>query len=313
MATRSDLSELSELRTGPTDIAGPGPSTGRLHALAARQRDLAARRLSSLGAAFTRAGRALDGGEAEGLGGLARSAGERAERAARYLDGRDFTVLAHDTRTLARRHPDLFLGGSLAVGALAARFFKSSGERAADSGAEPLDLARDHPVPAALLGVGLGLLLLDGQREEGGLVDRAKDRVSDLAGQARDRVSELTGQAKDRVSELTQEAAGRVGDLASGTAETIGELTGAVREQTAELADTVERRVRKVRLGFWRLMEERPLAVGAAALALGLVAGFAIPSTATEDALLGTTRDRLVERAKEGARGLAERRPSGVT
>ena len=46
-------------------------------------------------------------------------------------------------------------------------------------------------------------------------------------------------------------------------------------------------------------MEERPLAVGAAAIALGVVAGLMIPSTRKEDELMGETRDRLMERAKE--------------
>ena len=49
----------------------------------------------------------------------------------------------------------------------------------------------------------------------------------------------------------------------------------------------------------WRAMEERPLAIGAAALALGVVAGLMAPSTRKEDELMGETRDRLMERAKE--------------
>jgi len=51
--------------------------------------------------------------------------------------------------------------------------------------------------------------------------------------------------------------------------------------------------------GFWETMEERPLALGAAAIALGVVAGLMIPSTRKEDELMGETRDRLMERAKE--------------
>ncbi|HYH47731.1 MAG TPA: hypothetical protein VEG34_18765, partial [Thermoanaerobaculia bacterium] len=51
--------------------------------------------------------------------------------------------------------------------------------------------------------------------------------------------------------------------------------------------------------GFWDMLEERPMAVGVATLALGVVAGLAIPSTRREDDLFGAKRDQLVERASE--------------
>jgi hypothetical protein len=51
------------------------------------------------------------------------------ERVTGYLRGRDVPALLRDLEGLARRQPALFLGGSVALGALGARFLLSSGER----------------------------------------------------------------------------------------------------------------------------------------------------------------------------------------
>jgi len=54
-----------------------------------------------------------------------------------------------------------------------------------------------------------------------------------------------------------------------------------------------------------RLMHERPLAVGAGALALGLAVGLAIPETRKEQEWMGDTRDSLVERAQQAVQDTA--------
>jgi hypothetical protein len=46
-------------------------------------------------------------------------------------------------------------------------------------------------------------------------------------------------------------------------------------------------------------MEEQPLAVGIGALALGVLAGLAIPGTRAEDRLFGETADDMKERAED--------------
>jgi hypothetical protein len=55
-------------------------------------------------------------------------------------------------------------------------------------------------------------------------------------------------------------------------------------------------------LGLGGAIEERPLAVGVAALALGLLAGVALPATRREDQLLGDARDDLLDSAREAGR-----------
>src|ERR1700688_700420 len=58
--------------------------------------------------------------------------------------------------------------------------------------------------------------------------------------------------------------------------------------------------------GLGGAIEERPLAVGVAALAIGLLAGIALPATRREDQLLGDARDDLLDSAREAGRDAIE-------
>jgi len=211
------------------------------------------------------------------------------------------------------------------------------------------EIARQHPLPSAVIGVGLGLLLLDSNRkdrggdgdgrtgygrraggyrygyagspdypgtrdarygrssgyQDAGVVGHAKETMSGLTDQAADKL----GHAKETMSGLADQATDKLGqakekvsDLTSQAADKVGDLTDTVREQASELGEKVGRGARQARLGFWQLLEERPLVVGAATLAVGLLAGLAIPRTEAEDELMGETRDQLLDRAQETAR-----------
>lgn len=59
---------------------------------------------------------------------------DEVERASRYLQEKDVDTLLHDVEDMARRKPELFVGGAFAVGLLAARFFKSSSQHQYDTG-----------------------------------------------------------------------------------------------------------------------------------------------------------------------------------
>jgi ElaB/YqjD/DUF883 family membrane-anchored ribosome-binding protein len=114
-------------------------------------------------------------------------------------------------------------------------------------------LAREHPVPAVTLGLGLGWLAFEGAR----------------------------GRPVLRVPERWRRAArpaARLNDAARRAGRNLGEL-----------------------------VEDRPLAVGAASLAIGLLAGLALPATRREDELLGDTRDELLESAREAGHEALDR------
>jgi hypothetical protein len=207
-------------------------------------------------------------------------------------------------------------------------------------------VAREHPMPAAVVGLGLGWLLVEtsgksdkdaydglyrgadsgaygygrtsyrqgyagtgtgsyagsgyeagyeSDDESSGMLSAAGDKVKDLAGSAReafssagDKVSDAAGWTKEHASELGH----GVADRASSMGHQVAHRASALRGQAKQKARTA-------RLGFWQTMEENPLMVGAAVLALGVIAGLAVPSTDKEDELMGETRDRLLDDVKE--------------
>lgn len=167
---------------------------------------------------------------------------------------------------------------------------------------------RENPIPVAMVGVGLGWLILNGsgkkkqmrldapydeQQRRGwgtlnedqpdggynsaqsGTLDRAREKAGSMVDSVKQKTSELveqTHRTADRVAEGAQDVAGRV----------------------AEETRTQSRRVE-------RTFQDNPLVIGAAALAVGLAAGLAIPSTEKEAELVGDARDHLVDKVKDVA------------
>ena len=64
----------------------------------------------------------------------------------------------------------------------------------------------------------------------------------------------------------------------------------------------LEAGARRARRRSGEIFGERPMAVGAAAAALGVLAGLALPATRHEDEALGARRDELLANAREAGR-----------
>jgi hypothetical protein len=224
-----------------------------------------------------------------------------------------------------------------------------------------LELAREHPVPAAVIGVGVGMMIRDastrkteggrmppagyasGYGYEGGFpgvsartydegpgaasrtVHEAKERVTEAAQSARDAVSHTVHDAKEKVGEAAHTASEKVAGVvegarekatavaetarakASAVAETARETLETVEERGARLRERAHVRVRDAKIGFWQTLDEQPLVVGAAAIAVGLVAGLLVPATSREDELLGEKRDEVMRQAKQKGRDVLQK------
>lgn len=132
-----------------------------------------------------------------------------------------------------------------------------------------------------------------GQQYEGegggsGLTDRAREAVGGLA---------------DRASDLGQTVRDRAGDVA----DRAQELAGTVTDRTQDLAGTVADNARMTERRLEEEYYDNPLVIGAATVALGLAAGFALPSTHREAALMGGARDRLIDRVREVEEDMLDR------
>ncbi len=151
-----------------------------------------------------------------------------------------------------------------------------------DNGAEFLAEAgatvRRNPVPALLTAAGLLWL--------------TTSIVKSRSTTGRDTADTETG-VRQAASKLTREASGK---LASSM--------NAAKDRTKDVMHSVQNRTQDARSNFVQLVQEQPIALGAAALAVGALLGAALPITPYEKRVVGPVRDRAVARAKEvGERG----------
>ena len=208
-------------------------------------------------------------------------------------------------------------------------------------------VAKEHPMPAAVIGLGLGWLLVESSRNEeksqqgfrgdygygrgtyGGSYGSARTTGYATGGYAgttgyegtdydesesggrlsavKDKVMDVAGSAKDAVSGAGHKVGDKVGDAAGWTKDHALDLGHRAKDQAYALRGKAKTQTRRARIGFWQTMEENPLMIGAATLALGVIAGLAIPSTRKEDELMGETRDRLVDEVKEAGHDVMEK------
>ena len=163
-----------------------------------------------------------------------------------------------------------------------------------------------------------------GYDEDGDFLHDARQSVGHVAGQVSNAVGQATGalsraaqQVADQANRGLRDASDRAGNALHEATETASELAHKASNTAAHLAEeagevvvsvsqSARRGVRTVEQGLESAMEGNPLAVGAAALVLGGVVGFALPRTHQEDSLMGDARDRVLRRAGSAAEEAAQ-------
>lgn len=185
---------------------------------------------------------------------------------------------------------------------------------------------RDNPVPAAMVGLGLGWLLMERSNDERSYYGAGRSRpyTSEYMGsdytryqqygepstgeRMRQRGQDVRERARETASELesrVQETTGELEERAQETAEQVRQRAERMQQQAEERYDEMRHRVRQetreAKHDVQRMMHENPMAIGAVALALGLGVGLLMPSTRQENELLGPYRDQFVDRAQDKA------------
>jgi hypothetical protein len=112
--------------------------------LVGQRKDMAAEQLGSFAGSLRDAAQKLQDGEggATALGRYAKTAADQVDRFSQYLRDRDLQSFVRDAETFARRHPDVFLGGTFVAGLILARFFKASDRRIEGGSNEDWQAAR---------------------------------------------------------------------------------------------------------------------------------------------------------------------------
>jgi ElaB/YqjD/DUF883 family membrane-anchored ribosome-binding protein len=177
-------------------------------------------------------------------------------------------------------------------------------DTAREAGSGFVERIKQNPVPAAMVGIGLGWLLMSGregssgqQRLQGGpyYYERPGGRS----------YPSYYDEESSRPS--VGEGQGRAGEAASQARDRAGQVTGQAQERASQLGSQAQDQARRAKGGFQQTLQENPLAVGALAVGLGAAVGFSFPETDKEHQVMGEARDSLVERGKERAQDVKER------
>jgi hypothetical protein len=154
---------------------------------------------------------------------------------------------------------------------------------------------RGHPVPLALIGAGIGWLLVAGTAGDrpAQLARRAGDRLADAARQVSDKTRDLAAGMTGGAEPAAPEAAFPVGEELAGYAyaRTKPRVTAAA-EAAAETAG-------RARQGIARAIEDHPLALGILGLMAGAALATMLPRSRIEERWIGPARESLRERAGE--------------
>lgn len=129
------------------------------------------------------------------------------------------------------------------------------------------------------------------------------DRVTGAMHDARDGVSSAASGLYERASD----AAGRVGEAASAAWESATDAAGSAqarmsdaRMRASDAAYYQSRALREQgRQGLDYVVRDQPLILGAIGIAVGAAVGALIPNTEAENRLMGETRDRLADQARD--------------
>jgi len=151
----------------------------------------------------------------------------------------------------------------------AADVAQSARDTAVSAGSKALDIVREHPIPVAMAGLAAGWLLTHRPNP---------------------------AQAGQKVTEVREQIGGTVGDAMNRAQDTAQQIGTQAATQANRAGGLLQQAIR-----------DNPLAVGAAALALGAVVGLAVPQTQQEHQLMGPARDRFVAKAQETAQDVAQR------
>ena len=161
-----------------------------------------------------------------------------------------------------------------------------------------MEMIKANPMPAALVGLSVGWMLLN--RPDGST--RRSDRLAmsyGYPGASYGARPSVGGSAQDRAADVAATVKDATGGALADIQGTASDVVTQVHEAGEQVADQVQERAVRAQSFLQRQVDENPLMVGAVAVAVGGLLASTFRSTAGEDHLLGETRDRVMQVAHE--------------
>jgi ElaB/YqjD/DUF883 family membrane-anchored ribosome-binding protein len=163
--------------------------------------------------------------------------------------------------------------------------------------------AKNNPMPIALVGIGLAWLMASGKNPPARYSYDSSSTsygpsIGERAGELGNKASGMASSAKSKVHDTTQ----AVGDRMRQAKDSLTSAGQSARQRVSDLSGSARYRVERARSGVDYMMREQPLALGAIGVAIGAMFAALAPRTRKEDELMGDTRDRLLDQAKEAGK-----------
>lgn len=182
------------------------------------------------------------------------------------------------------------------------------GEKLRDTGSSVTNIVRQNPIPCALIGLGLGMFIVNRVRSADSGTGRSHAYESDREmgyGMATPRYAGTARQYGSSSGEFAGASRqyGASGSKAlSRVRETANEFAHDTAERVSHLGHQAKEGALRAGRGFQHMVQENPLAVGAAAVAVGAAVGLALPRTRLEHEYMGEASERVVDKAQQVAR-----------
>ena len=170
-----------------------------------------------------------------------------------------------------------------------------AGNTIKDTGRSAAGVVRKYPIPVALIGLGVGMLVARAFRGNGYEYDEmSRDssrtrRQNMVGGQSQTRYA--MGESRYATSSALNQVRGTANDLAHRSTEALNNLGSKAKDSASAIGNR-----------FGQVMRQNPLAIGAVAVAAGTAVGLALPATRFEHEYIGETSEKVVDKAQEVAR-----------
>jgi hypothetical protein len=203
----------------------------------------------------------------------------------------------------------------------AVNFMRNVGDEVSQSGA--FRVVKRNPFPLALIGLGAGLLAYQSyggknRRRGNGRTygrgfyeDRSLAENYETPGSRKRGMGQTAGRAFEGISGKANSALETVSSSAGAAYESVSGAVNNAYTGAEELAHRAYDRAGEygslAQEKYDQYLEERPLALGALALAVGAAVGFSVPSTRYEGQLMGEARENLMHRAQDAAGSLVDK------
>ena len=186
-----------------------------------------------------------------------------------------------------------------------------AGETLKETGYSLTNTVRQNPIPCALIGLGVGWFVVNRIRHaDGGTVGTRSYQSDSEYGMAKPMYGgtgrQYSGSSGEYAGMSRQYGSSKRGMFGQ-VKDSAGDLMHDTGEKVSELGHQASEGARWAGRSLQRLMYQNPLAVGAAAVAVGAAVGLALPATRVEHEYMGDASEKLIDKAQQAARGAMDK------